>query len=89
VTAAWRGKFAVSSTDNLYAVLPSLRIASASASAYWTNWTLIETASNGQFYSDPLIDRMQLRTSDKLTVFAPTVNTGGVVYIDTINYTLH
>jgi hypothetical protein len=42
-----------------------------------------------QFYSAPLIDRMQLRTSDKLTVFAPTVNTDGVVYIDTVNYTLH
>ena len=89
VTANWRGKFAVSSTDNLYAVLPSLRIASGSASAGWTNWTLVESAYNGQFYSDPLIDRMQRRTSDTLTVFAPTVNTGGVVYIDTINYTRH
>lgn len=89
MTANWRGKFAVSSTDNLYAVLPSLRIASASASAGWTNWTLIENAYDGQFFSDPLIDRMQLRSNDKLTVFAPTVNTGGVVYIDTIHNTLH
>jgi hypothetical protein len=89
VSANFRGKFAVSSTNNLYAVLPNLRIASASASAFWTNWTVIETAYNGSFFSDPLIDRYQLRTSNTLTVFAPTVNTGGIVYIDTINYTIY
>jgi hypothetical protein len=88
VRANWRGKLAPASSGNLYAVLPGLRIAAASAASGWTDWTLLETAYDGQFFSDPLIDRQQLRGSDRLTVFAPTVNTGGVVYIDSIGYTV-
>jgi hypothetical protein len=86
VTGNWRGKLATASSGNLYAVLPAVRIAAASAGALWTDWTLLETAYHGQFFSDPLIDRQQLHVSDQLTVFAPTVNTGGVVYIDSIGY---
>jgi hypothetical protein len=88
VRANWRGKLAVAASGNVYAVLPALRIAAASAASCWTDWALLETAYDGQFFSDPLIDRQQLRDSDRLTVFAPTVNTGGVVYIDSINYTI-
>jgi hypothetical protein len=85
VAGTWRGKLAVSSAGNLYAVLPAVRLASASAAARWTNWTLIETDLQGRFFSDPLIDRQQLRSRDRLTVFLPTVNSGGVVAIDTLD----
>jgi hypothetical protein len=89
VTGTWRGKLAVSSADNLYAVLPGVRMASASAPARWSNWTLIDTELEGRYFSDPLIDRQRLRGSDRLTVFAATVNGGGVVRIDTLGYTLY
>jgi hypothetical protein len=88
VQGTWRGKLAVARSGNLYAVLPNVRIASASATAQWANWTLIDTSQDGRYFSDPLIDRQQLRDSDRLTVFAPTVNNGGVVPIDSLGYTL-
>jgi hypothetical protein len=89
VAGTWRGKLAVSPTDNLYAVLPGVRMASASATARWSNWTLVDIELDGQFFSDPLIDRQRLRGSDRLTVFATTVNGGGGVRIDTLGYTLY
>jgi hypothetical protein len=89
VQGVWRGKLAVSSSNNLYAVLPNIRIATASASANWANWRLVDVERNGIYFSDPLIDRQQLRQHDRLTVFTPTVPIGGVVYIDTIGYTLY
>lgn len=82
----FRGKLAVSSTNNLYAVLPNLRIASASARTRWSNWTLVESEYDGEYFSDPLIDRSRLRSENVLTVFAPTVRRGGIVRIETINY---
>jgi hypothetical protein len=89
VQGAWRGKLAVSSSDNLYAVLPNIRIASASASADWTNWRLIDISRDGVHFSDPLIDRQQLFHSDRLTIYTPTAPVNGMVFIDTINYTLY
>jgi hypothetical protein len=88
VQGTWRGKLAVTSSDNLYAVLPNIRIASASATARWTNWTLIDKSRDGIYFSDPLIDRQQLFTSDRLTVYTPTTILGGAVFIDTISYTV-
>jgi hypothetical protein len=89
VQGTWRGKLAVSSTDNLYAVLPSIRLASASASSNWTNWQLTEVDRDGIYFSDPLIDRQQLYTSNRLTVYAPTKLINNTVHIDTISYTLY
>lgn len=84
-----RGKLAVSSSDNLYAVLPNIRIAAASAIAAWTNWRLVEVELNGRYFSDPLIDRQRLRESDELTVFTPSVVVNGMVFVDTIRYVLY
>jgi hypothetical protein len=81
----FRGKLAVSSSGNLYAVLPNIRVASASASALWTNWSVIESEHDGEFFSDPLIDRSRLRSEDVLTVFAP-IAPAATVSIETINY---
>ena len=89
VQRAWRGKLAVSSSNNLYAVLPNIRIASASASANWTNWQLVDVSRDGVYFSDPLIDRQQLFNGDRLTVYTPTAPINGAVFIDTIGYTLY
>ncbi len=89
VQGAWRGKLAVSSSDNLYAVLPNIRIASASAVADWTNWRLVDVLRDGIYFSDPLIDRQQLFNSDRLTIYTPTAPINGTVFIDTISYTLY
>jgi hypothetical protein len=83
----FRGKLVVSSRDEIYAILPNIRIAGASPEVDWTNWTLIETEFDGNYFSDPLIDRQQLRLRDRLTIFAPRTPVG-VVVIDTINYDL-
>jgi hypothetical protein len=83
-----RGKLAVSAAGNLYAVLPGLRIACASAASRWTDWALVDTELDGQFLMDPKIDRQQLRSSNRLTVLASTVNSNGVGRIDTLGYQL-
>lgn len=89
VQGVWRGKLALASSGNLYAVLPNIRIASASANADWTNWRLVDVVPNGRYFSDPLIDRQQLRQSDQLTVFTSSVVVNGAVFVDTISYTLY
>lgn len=71
VVANFRGKLAVSSSNTLYAILPNLRIACATASSNWTDWTLIDTSAQGRFFSDPLIDTNRLYLEDKLTVLCP------------------
>ncbi len=40
VISNFRGKLAVSTSNNLYAILPNLRIAATSASTKWTDWKL-------------------------------------------------
>ncbi|WP_437590054.1 BNR repeat-containing protein [Sorangium sp. So ce1000] len=67
----FRGKLAISSSENVYAILPDLRIAGASPSDGYTTWTLLDAADAGRFFSDPLIDAARLETSDELTVFYP------------------
>jgi hypothetical protein len=84
-----RGKLAVASSGNLYAVLPNIRIATASAHAAWANWRLMDVVLSGRYFSDPLIDRQQLRQSDQLTIFTPSVLLDGKVNVDTINFALY
>ncbi len=68
VVANLRGKLALSSSQNLYAILPDLRIAGASASADYAEWTLLDGSDSGRFFSDPLIDAARLLEEDKLSV---------------------
>jgi hypothetical protein len=70
VIANFRGKFAVSSSNNIYAILPDLRIAAASPSNNYAAWNLL-TSDSGRFFSDPLIDAARLLTEDKLTIYYP------------------
>jgi hypothetical protein len=70
VIANFRGKFAISSSNNVYAILPDLRIAAASPSNNYATWAQL-TSDSGRFFSDPLIDTARLLTEDKLTIYDP------------------
>ncbi|XXX77096.1 BNR repeat-containing protein [Sorangium sp. So ce134] len=79
----FRGKLAISSTENVYAILPDLRIAGASPSDGYATWTLLDDSDKGRFFSDPLIDAARIEASDELTVFYPergSVNIWGLEY---------
>ncbi|KYF56273.1 hypothetical protein BE08_09745, partial [Sorangium cellulosum] len=79
----FRGKLAISSTENVYAILPDLRIAGASPIDGYATWTLLDDTDAGRFFSDPLIDAVRLEGSDELTVYYPernSVNIWGLEY---------
>jgi hypothetical protein len=84
VVANFRGKLAISSSDNVYAILPDLRIAAASAPDY-SKWSLLDSRDSGRFFSDPLIDSTRLETEDKLTIYYPQKSS---VNIWALDYTL-
>jgi hypothetical protein len=79
--ANFRGKLAVSSSGNVYAVLPDLRVAAASPSSFAT-WRSLVPGEPGRFFSDPLIDASRLLTEDKLSVVYPTKASGDIFVID-------
>jgi hypothetical protein len=85
VVASFRGKLAISSSNNVYAVLPDLRIAAASAASNFGSWTVLNAADLGRFFSDPLIDTARLVAEDKLTVFYPQKASSTITVLD---YTL-
>lgn len=78
----FRGKLAVSQDNNLYAILPNLRIAAASEASAWTDWSLIDAQDAGRFFSDPLIDISRLKEEDVLTVYAPQADSGNIYTLD-------
>ena len=82
VVASFRGKLAISSSNNVYAILPDLRIAAASAASSFATWTVLDSADSGRFFSDPLIDTARLLTEDKLTVFYPQKNSSNITVLD-------
>jgi hypothetical protein len=83
--ALFRGKLAVTSSGNLYAVLPDLRIAAAAASTSFKAWSLLDDTDEARFFSDPLIDAARLLTENKLSVVYPQKNSPNVYVLD---YTL-
>ena len=85
VVASFRGKLAISSSSNVYAVLPDLRIAAASAASSFATWVVLNNADSGRFFSDPLIDTARLLAEDKLTVFYPQKGSSSIYVLD---YTL-
>lgn len=78
----FRGKLAASNSGNLYAVLPDLRIASASYETKWTDWKLISNEYSGKFFSDPLIDTNRLKIENKLSIIYPEKNSPNIHYLD-------
>ncbi len=85
VVASFRGKLAISSSNSVYAVLPDLRIAAASAASNFATWVVLSSADSGKFFSDPLIDAARLVSEDKLTVFYPQKSSSNISVLD---YTL-
>ena len=85
VVASFRGKLAISSSNNVYAVLPDLRIAAASAASGFATWVVLNIADSGRFFSDPLIDTARLAAEDKLTIFYPQKSSSSIYVLD---YTL-
>ena len=83
--ANFRGKLAVSSSGNVYAILPDLRIAAAAGAANFATWTVLDASDQGRFFSDPLIDTSRLMTEDSLTVVYPQKNARNIYALE---YTL-
>lgn len=74
-----RGKIAFSTTNNIYAILPNIRIAAASATSNWSDWKLIDTNESGRFFSDPLIDTARLELeANTLTLYCPSPNSPNI-----------
>ncbi len=92
-TRRWdnRSKIGFDSSGNVYAIMPSLQIASASAAKGYTDWTVVESRDSGRFHhSEPLIDYYAMRSGkDELYVYAQkgTVNSTSPD-IAVIKYTL-
>jgi hypothetical protein len=82
VVASFRGKLAISSSNNVYAILPDLRIAAATAAANFATWTVLDSTDSGRFFSDPLIDTARLVAEDKLTVFYPQKSSANIYVLD-------
>jgi hypothetical protein len=75
----------VSSSQNVHAILPDLRIAAAPASGGFSPWTLLDAKDAGRFFSDPLVDSARMQNEDKLTIFYPDKSYAAVWILD---YTL-
>ncbi len=73
-TKIWanRSKVAYDSMGNLYAIMPNIQIASASAASGYSDWTVVSVDDNGRFnHSEPLIDISGLKAgSNTLYVYA-------------------
>lgn len=81
VVENFRGKLAVASSGNVYAILPDLRIAGASAATNFDDWTLL-VSDAGRFFSDPLIDAARLLTEDELTIVYPAKDSPNLFVLD-------
>lgn len=71
VVKNFRGKLAIASSNNVYAILPGMRIAAASASSNFASWSLLTTDTSRAYFSDPLIDSARVESEDALTVYYP------------------
>jgi BNR repeat-containing family member len=85
VVAGSRGRLAVSSSGNLYAILPDLRIAGASLGSGFKTWSLLEHTDEARFFSDPLVDTARLLSEDKLSVVYQQKSSPNIFVLD---YTL-
>lgn len=82
VVANFRGKLAIASSNNVYAVLPDLRIAGTSVASNFSTWFVLGTADAGRFFSDPLVDTARLAAEDKLSIFYPQKNSSNISILD-------
>ncbi len=64
-----RGKIVTDSNNNAYAILPNLKIASASVASNYNDWTVVYSADNGRFDREPLFDIYRMQSDGILSVF--------------------
>ncbi|HET9933720.1 MAG TPA: BNR repeat-containing protein, partial [Polyangiaceae bacterium] len=82
VVANFRGKLAISSSNNVYAILPDLRIAGATSKSNFQTFALLDKSEAGRFFSDPLIDSSRLLSEDKLTIVYPQKSSPNIYALD-------
>jgi BNR repeat-containing family member len=85
VIANFRGKLAITASNNVYAILPDLRIAGATVADDFARFSLLNDTDSGRFFSDPLIDAARLLAEDKLSIFYPQAASPNLYVLD---YTL-
>lgn len=78
----FRGSLAITSSNNVYAVLPDLRIAAAPAATNYATWTLLDSSDAGRFFSDPLVDMTRVQSENHLTVYYPEQGSPNIWALD-------
>lgn len=78
----FRGKLAITRSDNVYAVLPDLRIVAASPVDAFASWSTLYPGESGRFFSDPLIDPVAVRALGTLTVYYPAAGSVDIWAVD-------
>jgi hypothetical protein len=63
-----RTKVFVDASDNLYVLMPDLRLLAASVTTRWTDWTLLWDGSNLGNYGEAIIDYNLTRTAPAVSV---------------------
>jgi hypothetical protein len=86
-----RSKIAVDSVNNIYAIMPSLKIASASASSLWRDWKIVDNSNDRRFYSEPLYDWYRLQQGDGiLSILYQERNSVNLIVLDyQLNISIH
>jgi hypothetical protein len=77
-----RGKIVTDSNNNAYAILPNLRIASASAASNYTDWAVVYSADNGRFAREPLYDIYRLQSDGILSIFYKGLNNANLYLLN-------
>ena len=77
-----RGKIVTDSNNNAYAILPNLKIASASASGGYNDWTVVYSADNGRFNREPLFDIYRMQTDGILSIFYKGLGNANLYVLD-------
>lgn len=77
-----RAKIAVDDSDNVYALLPNLVIAAASAFSDYTDWVVIDQTDDGRFAREPLYDLARLRSDGVLSTFNVSADSNDLRVLD-------
>ena len=77
-----RGKIVTDSNNNAYAILPNLKIASASAASNYSDWAVVYSADDGRFAREPLYDIYRMQSDGILSIFYKGLNNANLYLLD-------
>jgi hypothetical protein len=77
-----RGKIVTDSNNNAYAILPNMRILSASASSNYNDWTVVNSVENGRFDREPQYDIYRVQSDGILSIFYKGLNNANLYILD-------